>query len=341
MYNRKIMENDQPDDWLKNLPVQTENIAYKADEMIDCAKCNRSNPPSRLNCFYCGDELPAKDVQSKFIKPNLRKLESWEKGFNVILTPNRQIFDETRLTEIASLLKLDKEILEKLIQANNPLPLARVESPREAEVIKARLDEIAIETLVLSDESLAVEKPPRRLRGIEFNDEKLILILFNQDSPLEIRSDDFALIVNGLVRERKISATEKYNKKGENKILDTTETLSDESLIDVYSRQDSTGFRIYSKGFDFSCLEAAKEILAKDNIKKLAVKLREVAPKAKCVDDYASSRTVLANIWEVEQRTDSQGLKREGFGKFNLGNVTTVSNLSQFTKYSRLQWHLL
>jgi hypothetical protein len=335
------MENDQPNDWLKNLPVQTENIAYKPDEMIDCAKCNRSNPPSRLNCFYCGDDLPVSDAQSKLLKPNLRKLESWEKGFNVILTPNPQVFDETKFTKIAALLKLEKEILEKLIQANNPLPLARVESQREAEVIKTRLGEIAVETSIVSDEVLAIEKSPRRLRGIEFADGKLILILFNQDETVEMRLEDFALIVTGLIRERKISATEKYNKKGENKILDSSETASDEVLIDIYSRQDSAGFRIYSKGFDFSCLGEVKEILAKDNIKKIAVKLREVAPEAKFIEDYVPNRSVLANVWEVEQRTDSQGLKREGFGKFNMGNVTTVNNLSQFTKYSRLQWHLL
>lgn len=335
------MENKQPDDWLKNPPVQTENIAYKPDEMIVCAECARSNPPSRLNCFYCGVELVVTEAQSRFAKPNLRKLESWEKGFNIVLIPNSQTLNKIKFAEAASLLKLDREIAEKLIEANNPLPLARVESLREAELIKTRLGEIAVETLVLSDELLNVEKPPRRLRGIEFADDKLILILFNQDETFEIRLEEFALIVTGAIRERKIAATEKYNKKGENKILDTSETASDEVLIDIYSRQDSAGFRIYSKGFDFSCLGEAKEILAKDNIKKLAGKLREAAPAAKYIDDYAPNRSVLADVWEVEQRTDSQGLKREGFGKFNLGNVTTVNNLAQFTKYSRLQWHLL
>jgi len=335
------MENRQPDDWLKDLPVQTENIAFKPDEMITCAKCERLNPPTRLKCFYCGDELAVTDAQGKFIKPNLRKLEIWEKGFNVIFTQSSQALDETKLAETAALLKLEKDILEKLTESTSPLPLVRVESQREAEVLQTRLREISVETLILSDETLAVEKPPRRLRGIEFIDDKLILILFNQDEIIEIQSDDFALIVTGAISERKIAATEKYNKKGENKILDTSETASDETLIDIYSRRDSAGFRIYSKGFDFSCLGEAKEILAKDNIKKLVDKLRDYAAQAKYVDDYLPNRSILANIWEVEQRTDSQGLKREGFGKFNLGNVTTVSNLSQFTKYSRLQWHLL
>jgi hypothetical protein len=179
------------------------------------------------------------------------------------------------------------------------------------------------------------------LRGVEFYDDKLILIFFNQDETAEISPADLALIVTGAVFERRIEATEKHNKKGDNKILNQTETASDEMLFDIYSRRDSPGFRIYAKGFDFSCLGADKELLAKDNIKKLIEKLRRFAPDVKFVDDYLLNRSLLANVWEVEQKTDSQGLKRESFGRFNLGNVTTVNNTSQFTKYSRLQWHLL
>lgn len=335
------MEENQSDDWLKNLPVQTENIAYQPDEMICCAKCQRSNPPNRLKCFYCGGELVITEAQSQLLKPNLRKLENWEKGFNIILSPASQNFDETELAEAAKLLKMEKEVLRKLIEAKNPLPAARAESEKEAAIVRTRLREFGVESFILSDETLAIEKPPRRLRGIEFYDDKLILILFNRDEIAEILLEDLALIVTGAMFERKIAATEKYNKKGDNTILDTTEIASDETLIDIYSRHDSSGFRIFAKGFDFSYLEADKQLLAKDNIKKLGSKLREIAPNAKYADGYLLSRSVLANVWEVEQKRDSQGLKRESFGKFNLGNVTTVNNLSQFTKYSRLQWHLL
>ncbi|HLM60403.1 MAG TPA: hypothetical protein VK308_06355 [Pyrinomonadaceae bacterium] len=335
------MEKKQPDEWLKDLPVQTENVAYQPEEMIRCEKCERTNPPTRLKCFYCGAELLITEARNQFLKPNLRKLETWEKGFNVILSPNAQISDETKLITAAKLLKLEKEAAADLMKADTPLPLARAESKKEAEIVQSRLGEIGIETIIVSDEALAIDKPPRRLRGIEFFDDKLILILFNQNELIEMAFEDLVLIVTGAVYERKIEATEKYNKKGENKILNAVETASDETLIDIYSRADSLGFRIYAKGFDFSSLEAEKEMLAKDNIKKLADKLRQVAPNAKYTDNYLSNRSRLMNVWEVEQKTDSQGLKRESFGRFNLGNVTTVKNLSQFTKYSRLQWQLL
>lgn len=62
-------------------------------------------------------------------------------------------------------------------------------------------------------------------------------------------------------------------KKGENKLLETDETASDESLIDIYSRQNKIGYRIFAKGFDFSSLENEKQLLAVENMRKLIKKI--------------------------------------------------------------------
>ncbi|MCY7376040.1 MAG: hypothetical protein LH472_08730 [Pyrinomonadaceae bacterium] len=335
------MEEKDSDEWLKDLPVQTENVGFQTEEMIRCQQCVRMNPPTKLNCFYCGAELEISEAQRRFVRPNLRKLEAWEKGFNVIMLPILPTFDKAKIAQIARILKTEKEILQKIIEAGKPLPVARAESEKEAEIAQQSLKNFGIESVVVSDEKLNAEKPPRRLRGIEFFDDKLILILFNRDEIVEIKRTDLALIVTGAIFERRIEATETYNKKGENKILDSTETASDESVIDIYSREDLIGHRILAKGFDFSCLETEKGILAKDNIKKLAEKLKLFAPNGKFIDDYLQVREFLANVWELDQKSDSQGLKREGFVKFNLGNVTTVNNASQLTRYSRLHRNLL
>jgi hypothetical protein len=336
------MENREHDEWLKDLPAQTEKLAFDSSEMIRCEKCERSNPPNRLKCVYCGAELNVSEAQIQHLQPNLRRLEAWEKGFNLIFTsPNEQNNGEINFAGIAKLLKIERGVLQLIVELKKALPLARVETETEAEITKKCLTDFGIETRILCDEILASEKPPSRLRGIEFFDEKIVLILFNKDEIVEIANDDLALVVTGAVSERKIQATEKHNKKGENKILDTTEIASDETLLDIYSRADANGYRIWTKGFDFSGLETEKGILAKDNFKKLVDKLLRTANDAKFVDDYRQVREVLANVWEVEQKNESQGLKRESFGKFNLGSLTTVNNLSQFTKYSRLQWHLL
>lgn len=328
-------------DWLKELPLQSENIGFRAEEMLQCAKCARTNPPTRRKCFYCGAELEISAPQSQFLKPNVRTFDSWEKAFNLILSSTVTDFDEAQTAEIAAGLKIEKELLRKIIESGKSLPVARVESEKEAEIGRSFLRQFGIDSIILSDETMNLEKPTRRLRRIEFEEGKLILILFNRDEIVEIAGEDLALIVTGAIYERKIEATEKRGRNGENKILETTETASDESLIDIYSRLDETGFRIMATGFDFSCLASEKGILANENLKKLAVKLALIAPNVKVVKDYLLIRELLGKIWEVEQKTDSQGLKRESFRKFNFGNLTTVNNLSQFTKYSRLQRNLL
>lgn len=337
----KKAEKNHADRWLGDLPAQSENIAFKSEEMIACRKCERVNPPSRLNCFYCGAELEISEAQSAFVKPKLRKLESWEKGFNLIYSPASQNFDDAALSETAKIVNCDKEILQKLVATQKPLPLARAESRKEAEIIQNLLKKFGFQTLIVSDEDLAIEKNAQRLRGIEFFDDKVGFRLFNQDATIEIAKQDLTVIVSGAIFEHKVESTEKRVKKGENKILRATETASDEFLLDVYSRENATGYRIPAKGFDFSCLETEKGILAVENLKKLAQKLLEFAPEAQFVDDYLQMRELLGNVWHVEEKTDSQGLKRESFGKFHLGNVTTVNNLSQFTKYSRLQPRLI
>jgi len=180
MYNRKIMENAHLDEWLNDLPIQTENIAFKSDEMIRCVKCERANPPNRLKCLYCVAELEISETQSRYLKPNLRKLEFWEKGFNLIYTPNSPVSSDTTRTEIAKLLKMEREVLNKIIEAGKTLPLARAESEKEAEITQNCLLELGVETRILSDEILAIEKPTRRLRGFEFLDDKLILIFLTK-----------------------------------------------------------------------------------------------------------------------------------------------------------------
>ena len=330
-------ENQTADESLKDLPVQTENIAYASDEMIACQKCRRNNPPNRLKCLYCGAELEFSDEQTGFLKPVLRRLETWEKGFNLIYFPGDSAeIDDRKLKEISRMTRLEREVLQKLFESKKPLPVARAESEKEAEIVRRRLDEIGIKTLVLSDETLAAEIAPRRLRALEFFGDKIRLKLFNTDETVEIAGEDLILIITGAIFQKRVEATEKHNKKGENTLLTATETATDEALIDIYSRDDAMGFRIAQKGFDFSCLGEDKSLLATENIQRLAKKLKTVAPDSELIEDYREIRAALGSVWQVGERKDSKGLVRERFGKFNLGNVTLVSNLEQFTKYSRM-----
>lgn len=331
------LEKDDAGEWLRDLPVQTENLAFDRKELIVCGKCRRQNPPNRLNCLYCAWEFEMPDEQKSAVKPILRTLEIWEKGLNLIRSSNSGDAD---FSEAAKVINAEKDFLREICELNKKLPLVRVESEEEAEIVQDNLKKIGIETFVLSDETLAVNKPNHRLRGIEFSAEKIILILFNNDEIYEIPLENISLIVEGVLFERKVESKEKRSKKGENKVVDSIEVSSDEMMIDIYDEENPVGFRILSKGFDFSCLGAEKGILAARNMKKLAEKLQEIAPNAKFAGGYLKDREYLGDIWEIEHRTNSKGLKREGFGRLNIENTSATSNLLQFNKYSRMQRYI-
>lgn len=335
----KKTEQIHPDQFLKDLPVEPEIQSFSAEAMISCEKCGRKSPPTRLKCLYCGEELKISAGQAGYLKPSLRKLEDWEKGFNLILQKTDANLEKHK--EIADLLHLETDDLQKILETNLPLPLARAETNTEAEVLVKKLQEYGVESKIISDESLSVEKLPRRLRSLEFYEDRLILILFNADEVAEIPYQDISLIVTGAFFERKIEATESLKKKDEKKILGSSEISNDEMLIDIYSRTDSIGYRIESKGFDFSCLEREKALFAKENMPKVAEKLRSASPTAKFENNYLRSREAIGKVWNVSERNESRGLERKGVGGLKRTNVTTVSNLTQFTRYSRMLWHLL
>lgn len=343
-YNLKAMEKKPEqiytEEWLKDVSRELETKSFKPEEMIACPKCARNSPPTRLKCFYCGANLPVTQQHGEFLKTQTRRIETWEKAFNLIFLPNDISYDETRIAEVAKLTQFETGELRKFFETNAILPLARVESAAEAEILQARLKNFALNVRIVADEDLKPETVTRRLRRVEFDGENIFLILFNSDEVIEIRRENLSLIVTGALFERRIESSEK-RKKRENKILESTETSEDEFLIDIYAEDDPVGYRITSSGFDFSALEAEKELFARENMQKLIEKLKSFAPEAKFVGDYLKLRDLIGKIWEVEERKDSRGVQRKSFGGFKLENVTTINNSLQFTKYSRLQWRLL
>lgn len=335
----KKPEKMHEDRWLKNLPAPAGDENFKPEELLDCPRCTRRNAPTRLKCIYCGAALPV--TQTAHLKRLSRKLEAWENGFNIIFLPREQISDESKLGEIAKMLRLETDELRKIVEAETPLPAARAESEQEAEIISKKLRENGFDSIVLSDKKLEIETLPRRLRRIEFFADKIVFILFNTDEIVEISPENLCLTVSGALFERRIEVLQKHRRGKENKTLQTSELSADELLIDVYTQDDAIGYRISSRGFDFSCLETEKELLAGGNMKKLSKKLRAFATTAKFDDDYRRVRAELGSVWTVEEKTDSKGVQKKGFGQYNLESVTTINNLLQFARYSRLRRQLL
>lgn len=319
--------------------IRTEKIAFEPEEMLACSGCGRANPPNRLKCFYCAKELEVKAGNVARIKPDLRKLESWEKGFNLISLASHHP-NEIALAEAAKLLSHDTAEMKTIFDVGSALPLARVETEREAEILVDCLKQIGVECSIVSDEQLQPDRLPTRLRSLQFKIDKLVAVDFNTAKTVEIAKDDLALIVKGTIFQSKTESIKKLKRGGKGEILDETPTASDEIFIDIYRRDDPPGFRILPHGFDFSCLGDAKGILAVENMRSLIVALKEFASGARLVTDYNAVKAALGHVWEIEERKDHQGLRRHGFGKREMGHVASSNNINQFTRYSRLQWHL-
>lgn len=319
--------------------IQSEDIGFRSSELVTCASCSRKNPPNRAACVYCGNALERLDLAA--VKLSLRQPEAWERGWNVVFRPN--LSDPRPNTAVlSSIIGIDAERLNPLLDAGVPVPVARVAVETEAAAVVKKLAVLGLDGSIVADSELDADLPPTRLKRIDIEGDAITLHDFNTASLQYIARDDLALLVTGTVISSRTDSLEKKRRRGkETKLIDETTTSADEAVLDIYSRQNFRGWRIHLAGFDFSCLGDDKGLLAGENLRRLTTVLREYAQHAKFVADYARVADALEAVWPVESRKDPQGLKRAGFGKVEFGSVASTSNAAQFTKYSRLQWHLL
>ena len=154
------------------------------------------------------------------------------------------------------------------------------------------------------------------------------------------------LLVPGRLYEKRIEVEERQRRITRNEFVGARELVEDEAALDIYaaaaaeddvSADTSPAWRISAESFDYSCLGAAKKLLARDNFVTLIRTLRERAPAARYEESYHHVRHLLTRAWPLAEHTASQGLRRERPGKFNTEAVTIVSNELQFTRFSRLQ----
>lgn len=334
-------DNKRPEDWLTDLSNDSRVEGYRPGEMILCAKCVRSNPPNRLDCMYCGLVLELSEEQSGKLRPLLRKAEPWKNATNIIAVKSPANQSDEGLRKAAKMLRIEFIDLKTMLAEGIPLPIARSEQETEIGIVVKRLNELGLETSVLLDSEFELSIPARRLRKIGFGEGSLDITLFSDGTVKKIDRTEISQIVVGILFEHRVETTEKHiRKKDENKILETAEMSGDELVIDIYTREDPIGFRISPTGFDFSFLNEEKSMIVSENMKTVIAKLKSFAPEARFDESYAKVRAFLSQIWDVAEHTDSKGLKRRGFGGYNRELVTTSSNNEQFTKYSRLQWHL-
>jgi len=173
--------------------IQTENIAFDSEELLPCGGCGRMNPPNRLKCLYCAYELEIKVEDAAAIKQSLRKPRALERGFNVVALQNLEAKPDT--AKIAVYLSMEPVDLHTILDPGVPLPVARVESEKEAAIVQLGLERFGLRSMIVSDADLAADKPPVRLSGIEITCGVLRLKDFNTGTITEIMTDDLALVV--------------------------------------------------------------------------------------------------------------------------------------------------
>ncbi len=141
--------------------IQTEDIAFSKAQLIACKGCGRTNPPNRAKCLYCAHDLEITVTNSAETGLTFRKLEVWERGWNVIC---RGLADQdgTHAARIGDLTGLKPDTVNNVLNSTSALPIARVESETEAAMLSELLVQLGVGCFVLADETLDPDRPPTR-----------------------------------------------------------------------------------------------------------------------------------------------------------------------------------
>ncbi len=322
-------------------PVEPlEPQGFSAEQMIRCEECLRANPPTRVSCLYCVAPLPLTEASKHLRKPLLRAPEKHQLGYNNILMPAAGVVLDAVIGDAAALLKLTPENVQALMSETVPLPVARTASREEAELVTDRLCDLGLNCVTVSDEELGLTGCVKRVRAMSLDHAYLTIYLAGAAEGIQVAWADISLIVPGRLVETRVEINERMSRKPEKEILDTSEFFRDEVVIDLYTANDPETWRVSSSGFDFSCLEREKTLIANENIGRLQRLLVERAVSAQFDDSYRRVRNLLELAWGVQQEMQSSGWRRERPGKLTVGTATTRSNESQFTRYSRLRHYL-
>jgi hypothetical protein len=305
-------------------------------EMIACEACLRANPPTRATCIYCaaGLRVTGKNPLAEST-PSPPAAEA-DSAYQIVLAPAQaRYISESALAAAASLLDLQVAELNAVLDARQPLPLARAATLAQATMLGGELRAMGIENIMVADGELNLGNPAKRVRSLEFSANSMTGIAMPGGAKVSARWSDLILVVTGRLLVNRVEVEERRH-RGRNQLLDSRELSTDESVLDLHLRSDEAGWRILASNFDFSCLGSVKAVTAFANFMVLINLLRERATNSHFDDSYGRLRPALAAVWPVEPQTSKGELRCRGGGRFDVATVTTNDNEGQFTLYSRL-----
>jgi hypothetical protein len=219
-----------------------------------------------------------------------------------------------------------------------PLPAKSFETKVQAQQIKDSLHDLGIDSLLVPAGELN-STALKKVRALEFTDDKLTGSFAGTDARLQQPRDEIALIVTGRLLSSRVELEER-KRRGRKQTVDTRYLSADESVLDLYFSTSEVCWRIKASSFDFSCLGSARGFTTFENFKALIDYFHQNAPQAFYDDSYAQARQILEIVWPLEPQTRTGDWRRSGAGKFDFATVTTTDNEDQFTRYSRLRYYL-
>jgi hypothetical protein len=234
-------------------------------------------------------------------------------------------------------LRANAPIRDTCLYCSAGLPRSSSSQPAAGKLETLRV--LGLETLAAADIEADAEPPPKRIRALEFTDDFLVASPTGAGEKESVRWDALVLLVTGRLIVNRLEIEQPRSRRNK-KPAERRELSSDDAVLDLYTNGRDGGWRIGAGSFDFSCLGPAKSVLASENFVTLINTIRERAQNVVFDDSYAKARRALAEVWPVEQRTESHGWRRAGAGKFSMTTATVHDNEAQFTRYSHLRHHL-
>jgi hypothetical protein len=173
----------------------------------------------------------------------------------------------------------------------------------------------------------------RKIRGLDLSSDLVRALPPAED--FAYGWGDLALIVIGRIVTTRIEIDEK-RRGNKSKPLDARQFSSDQLLMDMYFKVGDA-WRVYGDDFDYSCLGERKAVTGFENFGRLLDLINDRAPSVEIDKSYAKKRLLLASVWPL----DEESRNTVSFVRYRKHQQsTTISNESQFNKYSRAAYLL-
>jgi hypothetical protein len=234
---------------------------------------------------------------------------------------------------------IEAEEADAIVRAAKPVPISRCQSAEEAEMIAGLARSFGLNATVVPDADLKLDLELVRARKLSLGDG--VISVYHSGGAIEVKADEMKLLVLGALKRTQIDYSEGVagGRAKSGGPIDTSEYITDETLLDVYCSQLERSFRIKADAFDYSGLVNPLSFRAETNFRHGLETLRKLAPHARVDVDFGKVRNLLGRAWPERSHTESRGIKRAGFSFKPVSRQSIIrDNSDQFNRYSRLMF---